>query len=68
MLRGLGHKQALGAKAAVAVVLGRRLTKSKAISTSNWAAPRLSPGQLRYAANDAYAALKVFEAMGSPYP
>jgi len=68
VLRSLGHKQALGAKAAVAVVLGRRLTKSKSVTTSNWGAPRLSPQQLLYAANDAYAALKVFEAMGSPYP
>jgi ribonuclease D len=68
VLRSLGHKQALGAKAAVAVVLGRRLTKSKSVTTSNWGAARLSPQQLLYAANDAYAALKVFEAMGSPYP
>jgi ribonuclease D len=68
VLRSLGHKQALGAKAAVAVVLGRRLTKSKSVTTSNWGAARLTPQQLLYAANDAYAALKVFEAMGSPYP
>jgi hypothetical protein len=68
LLRGLGHRQALGAKAAVAVVLGRRLHKSKSITTSNWALPRLSAAQLLYAANDAYAALKVFEAMGSPWP
>ncbi|MFN9773285.1 MAG: 3'-5' exonuclease [Burkholderiales bacterium] len=68
LLRGLGHRQALGAKAAVAVVLGRRLHKSRSVTTSNWALPRLSPAQLLYAANDAYAALKVFEAMGSPWP
>jgi hypothetical protein len=68
VLRGLGHRQALGARAAVAVVLARRLQKSKAVTTSNWAAARLSASQLLYAANDAYAALKVFEAMGSPYP
>jgi hypothetical protein len=68
LLRGLGHRQALGAKAAVAVVLGRRLHKSRSITTSNWALPRLSAAQLLYAANDAYAALKVFEAMGSPWP
>ena len=68
VLRSLGHKQALGAKAAVAVVLGRRMTKSKSVTTSNWGAARLSAQQLLYAANDAYAALKVFEAMGSPYP
>jgi ribonuclease D len=68
VLRRLGHKDALGAKAAVAVVLGRRLQKSKTVQTSNWGAAVLTPQQIRYAANDAYAALKVFEAMGSPYP
>jgi hypothetical protein len=68
VLRSLGHKHALGAKAAVAVVLGRKLHKSKSVTTSNWAAPKLSPSQLLYAANDAYAALKVYEAMGSPRP
>jgi hypothetical protein len=62
-LRRLGHKDALGAKAAVAVVLGRRLQKSKRVQTSNWGAPTLTPQQIVYAANDAYAALKVFEAI-----
>lgn len=66
-LRMLRYKQALGAKAAVAIVLGQRLQKSKAVTTSNWAAPVLKPNQLLYAANDAYAALCVFRAMGSPY-
>lgn len=66
-LRALRYKQALGAKAAVAIVLGRRLQKSKSITTSNWASPVLRPNQLLYAANDAYAALSVFRALGSPY-
>jgi hypothetical protein len=68
VLRSLGFKDDLGAKAAVAVVLGRRLQKSKSIQTSNWGAATLTPQQIRYAGNDAYAALKVFEAMGSPSP
>lgn len=66
-VRQLGYRQAVGAKAAVAIVLERRLRKSKSISTSNWAAPTLRPNQLLYAANDAYAALAVFQAMGKPY-
>ncbi|NEX22286.1 3'-5' exonuclease domain-containing protein 2 [Thiorhodococcus mannitoliphagus] len=66
-VRKLGYRQAVGAKAAVAIVLGRRLQKSKKTSTSNWALPMLRPNQLLYAANDAYAALAVFEAMGRPY-
>ena len=62
-LRALRYKHALGAKAAVAVVLGQRLQKSKAVTTSNWAWPTLKPNQLLYAANDAYAALSVFRAL-----
>ena len=66
-LRALRYKQALGAKTAVAIVLGQRLQKSKSVTTSNWASPTLKPNQLLYAANDAYAALCVFRALGSPY-
>ena len=63
-LRQAGFRQAVGAKAAVAIVLQRRLQKSKAVSTSNWARQHLLPNQLLYAANDAYAALAVFYALG----
>lgn len=49
-------------KAAVAVLFHRRFLKSKA--TSNWAATRLSESQLAYAANDAWAALWVYQALG----
>jgi ribonuclease D len=66
-LRTLRYKHALGAKAAVAIVLGQRLQKSKSVTTSNWASPTLKPNQLLYAANDAYAALCVFHALGSHY-
>ena len=66
-LRALRYKHALGAKAAVAIVLGQRLQKSKSATTSNWASSILKPNQLLYAANDAYAALCVFRALGSPY-
>lgn len=66
-LRALRYKHALGAKAAIAIVLGQRLQKSKSVTTSNWASPTLKANQLLYAANDAYAALSVFRALGSPY-
>ena len=65
-LRTLGYKDALGVKAAVAVVLGQRLQKSKSVTTSNWAMHELSPKQLQYAANDAFAALAIF--CSSPAP
>ena len=65
-LKTLGFKEALGIKIAVAVVFGQRMQKSHSVTTSNWAARELSPKQLLYAANDAYAALRIYEAMGSP--
>ena len=65
-LRALGYRQRLGAKAAVAVVLGQNLNKSKSVTTSNWAMRPLQKSQLLYAANDAFSALKIFLALGSP--
>lgn len=67
IVRRLGYRQAVGVKAAVAIVLGQRLAKSKSITTSNWALPKLRPNQLQYAADDALAALRIFHAMGQPY-
>lgn len=61
-LRGQGHRGTVGAKVAVAHFFGARLHKSKKVGTSNWAAPRLSERQLRYAANDAHVALRVYRA------
>lgn len=63
LVRRLGFKQDVGLKAAVAIVLGQRFPKSKKVTTSNWAAPRLSPQQLQYAANDAHASLLVYRAI-----
>lgn len=65
MVRRLGFKQAVGLRAAVAIVLGQRLPKSKKVTTSNWAARQLSPQQLQYAANDAHASLLVFQALST---
>jgi ribonuclease D len=67
IVKKLGYRQAVGVKAAVAIVLAQRLPKSKKMTLSNWALPRLSPNQLQYAANDAHAALAVFHALGCPY-
>lgn len=62
--RRRGHRQSVGVKSAVALVFGQRFVKSRKATTSNWAAARLTEAQLRYAANDAYAALRVYEALG----
>ena len=58
--RRAGYGSSLGVKTAVALVLQQRFQKSKKVSTSNWALPRLQSNQLSYAANDAYAAIRVF--------
>ena len=61
-----GYHKEMGVRAAVALVLKQRFAKSRHVTTSNWAQPQLNPQQMRYAANDAYAALKVFEALDLP--
>ena len=58
-LRG-GQRNTLGAKTAVAKFFGQHLQKSKKISTTNWAMPRLSDKQLLYAADDAQVALRIY--------
>ena len=47
----------------MAVLFNRRFIKSKKAATSNWANARLSEAQLVSAANDAWAALRVFNAL-----
>ena len=65
VFRERGYRKDMGVRGAVAVMFDRRFIKSKKASTSNWASPRLSEAQLIYAANDAYAALRVFNALES---
>lgn len=62
VLRGPGHRGTVGAKVAVAHFFGQRLVKSKKVGTSNWANPRLTDQQLRYAGNDAHVALCIYRA------
>jgi ribonuclease D len=64
VFRERGYRKDMGVKGAVAVLFNQRFIKSKKAATSNWAAPRLTEAQLVYAANDAYAAIRVFEALG----
>ncbi|GGC01671.1 3'-5' exonuclease [Pseudoduganella buxea] len=70
-LRVPGQKHDLGAKSAVAKFFGTKLHKSKKISTTNWAAPRLTDKQILYAADDAQVALRVYRhwlALGNVLP
>ena len=59
----LGYRNAVGAKSAVAMFFQRKLLKSKSVTTSNWAAHELTERQLLYAANDAYAAIRIYHAL-----
>ncbi|QRF59612.1 3'-5' exonuclease [Variovorax paradoxus] len=61
--RRRGYRRSVGVKTAVALVFGQRFAKSRKATTSNWASHRLSEAQLRYAANDAYASIRVFDAL-----
>ncbi|WP_404397989.1 3'-5' exonuclease domain-containing protein 2 [Stutzerimonas chloritidismutans] len=60
VLRYQGKKGQVGLRGAVAAVLDARIEKSRSVATSNWANPVLTEAQQAYAANDAYAALRVF--------
>lgn len=63
VFRERGYRKDMGVKGAVAVLFKQRFMKSKKAATSNWANARLSESQLVYAANDAYAAIRVFHAL-----
>ena len=64
VFRGQGYRKDMGVRGAVAVLFNKRFIKSKKASTSNWANTSLSEAQLIYAANDAYAAMRVYAALG----
>ncbi len=64
IFRVQGYRKEMGVKGAVAVLFNQRFQKSKKAATSNWANLRLTESQLIYAANDAYAAFRVWEALG----
>ena len=63
-----GYRRDIGVRAAVALVFGQRFAKSRKVTTTNWAQPGLSPAQLVYAANDAWAAWRVQQALAHPAP
>ena len=60
-----GYRGTTGVKTAVAIVFAQYFRKSKRISTTNWSMLKLNDSQLLYAANDAYAAIKVFDGLNA---
>lgn len=63
LFREKGHGRGVGAKVGIALVFKRRLRKSKRISSSNWGSRHLTDQQILYAANDAYAAIRAYNAL-----
>lgn len=63
VFRERGFQKTVGARSAVAILFNQRFAKSESAQKSNWAAPKLSPNQIVYAANDAYVALRVYLAL-----
>jgi len=68
VFRSRGYAKELGVRGAVAVVFNRRFIKSRKATTSNWANRQLTDSQIVYSANDAWAAIQVFHALGLPPP
>lgn len=68
VFRKEGYNNSMGVRAAVGVVFQQHFHKSKKTTTSNWEARELTDKQLLYAANDAYAALKVLDALKASHP
>lgn len=64
IFRKQGYAKELGVRGAVAVVFNRRFLKSRKATTSNWANRQLTDSQIVYSANDAWAAIQVFHALG----
>ena len=67
VFRGQGYRKDMGVRGAVAVLFNKRFIKSKKASTSNWANSQLTEAQIIYAANDAYAAMRVYAALALRY-
>ena len=63
LFREQGYVKELGVRGAVAVVFKRRFLKSKKATTSNWSNRQLTESQIIYSGNDAWAAIKVFDAI-----
>ncbi|MFT6182112.1 MAG: hypothetical protein ACI9NQ_001953 [Paracoccaceae bacterium] len=63
VFRKLGYSGQIGVRGAIGVQLNQCFKKSKSTTTSNWSLPELTSRQLLYAANDAYAALKIMETL-----
>ena len=60
IFKTFGRRNSLGSKQLVALVLQKKLRKSKSVTTSNWAAPTLTPMQIAYASDDAFSSVDAY--------
>ncbi len=60
IFRSFGRKNMVGSKQLVALVMNKKLRKSKRATTSNWAVEKLSPLQIEYASDDAFSSVDVY--------
>ena len=66
VFRREGYRKSIGVRTAVAIMFKQHFRKPKSVTTTDWSLPELKDNQLIYAANDAYAALKVLHALQMP--
>ncbi len=66
VFRREGYRKSIGVRTAVAILFKQHFRKPKSVTTTDWSQPELRDNQLLYAANDAYAALKVLHALQKP--
>ncbi len=64
VFRKMGYRKSVGVKTAIALIFNQRFLKSKKVATTNWANTRLTELQVLYAANDAWAAIRVYNELG----
>ena len=68
VFKKLSSRNQIGAKKAASIVLNQKLLKSKNMSRSNWENENLSPGQLKYASEDATVVYDVMSEILKQYP
>ena len=66
VFRREGYRKSIGVRTAVAILFKQHFRKPKSVTTTDWSLHELRANQLIYAANDAYAALMVLQALGKP--
>lgn len=68
VFKRLSSKNQIGAKKVASIILNEKLQKSKNMSKSNWENRKLSPGQVKYASEDATVVYDVMIKVIEQYP